>query len=50
MESKCADKMAFDSKKEAETAVIVADTQRGVKLKVYKCQKCDLWHMASDYS
>ncbi len=50
MISKCDEKMAFDSKKLAETAALVAETQRGIKLKVYKCSKCDLWHMASDYS
>jgi hypothetical protein len=46
---KCTDKMAFDTKTEAENAAIVAEYQRGSKLKVYKCKACQLWHLSSDY-
>jgi hypothetical protein len=43
----CADKLAFDTKKEAQNAALVADYQHGTKFKVYKCQHCGLWHLAS---
>ena len=45
----CDDKMAFDTKLEAQSASTVAEYQRGSKLKVYKCRSCDLWHLSSDY-
>jgi len=45
----CADKLAFDTKKQAETAATVADYQRDVKLAPYKCQHCHLWHLKSVY-
>lgn len=47
--NKCAEKMAFDTKAEAENAALVAEHQRGVKLKVYRCKDCDLWHLSSMY-
>ena len=43
----CSSKLAFDSAKEAETAALVASVQRGVSLKVYKCNNCGLWHLSS---
>ena len=43
----CVDKLVFDTKKEAETSAIVADWQRGVELKAYKCRPCHLWHLSS---
>jgi hypothetical protein len=46
----CDEKMAFDTKKEAENAAIVAEFQRGSKLKIYKCRNCNLWHLSSDYN
>jgi hypothetical protein len=46
----CADKLAFDTKGQAEVAANVADYQHGAKLKVYKCRHCGLWHLASDYT
>jgi hypothetical protein len=49
MNKSCLDKMAFDTKKEAENAAVVAEYQRGSKLKVYKCRLCKLWHLSSDY-
>jgi len=49
MSSGCDSKMVFDSKAEAENAVRVAEYQRGSKLKAYKCAKCQLWHLSSDY-
>lgn len=45
----CVDKIAFDEKKEAEAAAVVAHYQHGVRLKPYICPYCDLWHLATDY-
>ena len=49
MDLACTDKMAFDSKAEAESASSVAEFQRGINLIVYKCKNCQLWHLATDY-
>ena len=46
----CHDKLAFDTKKEANASAVVAEYQHGTKLKVYKCKDCNLWHLASDFS
>ncbi len=46
----CSDKMTFDTKKEAENTAVVAEYQRGSKLKVYSCNKCGLWHLSSRYN
>lgn len=43
----CADKLALDTKKQAEAAATVAEHQHGTKLAVYKCQHCSLWHLRS---
>ncbi|MCA9330270.1 hypothetical protein KDA11_06480 [Candidatus Saccharibacteria bacterium] len=43
----CAEKLAFDSQKQAKTAVVVARLQHGTKLKTYNCRYCGLWHLAS---
>jgi hypothetical protein len=43
----CHSKMAFGTKKEAQTAATVAMFQHGTKLTVYRCKYCDLWHLAS---
>jgi hypothetical protein len=43
----CAQKLAFDTKKQADTAGIVAELQRNIKLKSYHCRYCGLWHLAS---
>lgn len=45
----CEDKLAFDTKKAAEAAVLTVSWQRGTKLKVYQCRRCQLWHMTSSY-
>jgi hypothetical protein len=45
----CADKVAFDTKKEAESAGLAADWQHGATLKPYKCTHCQLWHLATSY-
>lgn len=46
----CADKLVFDTQKQAQTAATVALYQHGSKLKPYRCQHCGLWHLTSDYS
>lgn len=43
----CADKMAFDTKSEAQTEANVLRWRRGTKLKVYKCRYCGLWHLST---
>jgi hypothetical protein len=43
----CAEKMAFDSKQEAENTALTADWQHGTALKAYRCKHCNLWHLAS---
>jgi hypothetical protein len=45
----CADKVVFDTKKEAESAGLAADWQHGATLKAYKCRHCGLWHLATSY-
>lgn len=45
----CEAKLAFDTKKAASASAVVANYQHGVKLKVYLCKHCNLWHLASDY-
>ncbi len=49
-ERKCANKMAFDTNAEAQTAVTVTEYQRGNTLKVYRCRDCQLWHLSSKYT
>lgn len=43
----CTDKLAFDTELEAEGAATYAKYLHGTRLKVYKCQHCNLWHLAS---
>jgi hypothetical protein len=43
----CADKMAFDTKAEAEAAGLAAEWQHGGALKAYHCVHCELWHLSS---
>ena len=43
----CADKLAFGTETEANTAKIVAQLQRNLVLNVYFCRHCKLWHLAS---
>jgi hypothetical protein len=47
----CAEKLAFNTQKEAWTAATVARFQHGgTRLKAYKCKLCSLWHLASHYT
>jgi hypothetical protein len=43
----CVDKLVFDTKVAAQAAATVAQYQRGVNLKVYRCKYCSLWHLSS---
>lgn len=43
----CADKLVFDTPKQAQATATVALYQHGTKLKAYKCQYCALWHLSS---
>ena len=46
----CADKLAFDSEKEALDQARVIKWKRNIKLKTYKCRHCNLWHLSSSES
>jgi len=48
LELPCADKITFDTQKQAQTAATVALYQHGTKLKTYQCKHCRLWHLSSD--
>lgn len=43
----CQDKMAFDSKGDAEASALAVSWQHGGSLSVYQCQHCQLWHLSS---
>jgi hypothetical protein len=45
----CHEKLAFDTRQQAEVAANVAEYQHGSLLKVYQCRHCRLWHLASNY-
>lgn len=45
----CVDKLAFDTKREAQATATTAEFQRGAKVKPYKCRYCHLWHLSSNY-
>lgn len=44
----CADKLAFDTQKEAAATANVAAYRYGNQLKTYRCRYCDLWHLSSN--
>ena len=44
----CADKLAFDSEKEALDQARVIKWRRDAKLKAYKCRYCNLWHLSTN--
>ena len=44
----CADKLAFDTKRDAAAAASVAEYRYGSKLRVYHCRHCGLWHLSSN--
>jgi len=43
----CADKLVYDSKKEAQAAATALNYQKGSQLRPYKCRHCQLWHLTS---
>lgn len=43
----CADKLRFETRDEAKAAAVVANHKYGSQFKVYQCQYCKLWHLAS---
>lgn len=44
----CNDKLAFDTRQQAEAAATVAQYQHGSSLKAYICRYCGLWHLSSN--
>jgi hypothetical protein len=45
----CEQKLAFATRKEAQTTATVAAYRYGSKVKPYHCAHCDLWHLSTDY-
>ena len=43
----CAEKLVFDTQKEANAAANVAEFRYGTQLHSYKCRYCHLWHLSS---
>lgn len=43
----CADKLAFETREAASATSTVSEWRYGSKLKIYKCQYCHLYHLAS---
>lgn len=43
----CAEKIAFDTLRQANAAANVAAFQHGAVVQPYQCRYCDLWHLAS---
>lgn len=43
----CSDKLAFDTKQQAQAAAVVAEHTYGSKLHPYICRHCGLWHLSS---
>jgi hypothetical protein len=45
----CADKLAFDTLKEAKGVAVTSEYRYGSKLKVYQCRYCHQYHLATNY-
>lgn len=43
----CADKLAFDTLKQASVSANVVQFQHGTEVYPYQCQHCGLWHLSS---
>ena len=43
----CAEKLAFDTQRQAQAAATVAEYQHGSHLRPYVCRYCGLWHLSS---
>lgn len=46
----CEGKLAFDTSKQAQAEATSSAWRHGTKLKIYKCKRCSLWHLASQYT
>lgn len=44
----CADKLVFETKKQAEGSAVAIKWRHGTELKAYTCAHCKLWHLASN--
>lgn len=42
----CADKLAFDTRQQAQAAATVAHYQHGTVVRPYVCRYCGLWHLS----
>lgn len=45
----CADKLAFDTRRQAQATATTAQYQNGADVKPYKCTYCKLWHLSTSY-
>jgi hypothetical protein len=43
----CAEKLVFDTLRQAQAAANVAEYQHGAKVAPYECRYCGLWHLSS---
>lgn len=43
----CADKLAFETRRQASAAANVAQYQHGASLRPYRCRHCSLWHLTT---
>ena len=44
----CADKLVFDTERQAAAAANVAAYQHGAQVRPYICRYCGLWHLSSN--
>ncbi|MEO8104997.1 MAG: hypothetical protein ABI602_01535 [Candidatus Saccharibacteria bacterium] len=44
----CKDKLAFDTRKQAETTATVVEYRYGSTVHAYLCRHCQLWHLSSN--
>ena len=43
----CADKIAFDTKKQAEATATTSEYWYGRRPHAYRCRHCHLWHLST---
>lgn len=43
----CAEKLAFNTRRDAEAAAALAAHRYGNQLVAYRCRECGLWHLSS---
>ena len=44
----CHEKLAFDTKREADASANVVEYRYGSKVHAYVCRYCGLWHLSSN--